>query len=156
MDKGAHRHRSFLICVSLAIATLAVFWQVQNNDFVNFDDGKYVTENRHVQDGLTRDGFVWAFTTTHANFWHPLTWLSHMLDCQLYGLNPRGHHFTNLLLHLANTMLLFLVLQRMRLCCRPVCSSPPSCGVCCMGLREEGCLEHPFLDTDNRGLCPLR
>jgi tetratricopeptide (TPR) repeat protein len=113
MDKGIRRHRTFLICVSLTIAILAVFWQVQNNGFVNFDDGKYVTENRHVQEGLSWDGFVWALTTTHANFWHPLTWLSHMLDCQLYGLNPGGHHFTNLLLHIANTLLLFLILQRM-------------------------------------------
>lgn len=106
------RH-DFLVCLFLVIALLAVYWQVQNNGFVNLDDGKYVTENRHVRDGLTRDGFVWAFTTTHANFWHPLTWLSHMLDCQLYGLNPGAHHVTNLLLHIANSLLLFLVFQRM-------------------------------------------
>jgi tetratricopeptide (TPR) repeat protein len=113
MDKGFNRHRGFWVCVSLTVVILAVFWQVRNNEFVNFDDGKYVTENRYVQDGLTWDGFVWAFTTTHANFWHPLTWLSHMLDGELYGLNPAGHHFTNLLLHIANTLLLFLVLRRM-------------------------------------------
>lgn len=113
MDKVSKTHLSFWVCLSLTVAILAAFWQVQNNEFVNFDDGKYVTENRQVQDGLTWDGLVWAFTTMHANFWHPLTWLSHMLDCQLYGLNPGGHHFTNLLLHIANTLLLFLVLERM-------------------------------------------
>jgi Flp pilus assembly protein TadD len=105
--------RSILVCVSL---TVAVFWAlsgVQNHEFVNFDDGKYVTENTIVQNGLTWENLVWALTTTHFSQWHPLTWLSHMSDCELYGLNARGHHFTNLLLHTANTLLLFLVLQGM-------------------------------------------
>jgi Tfp pilus assembly protein PilF len=86
---------------------------VQNHDFVNFDDGKYVTENRQVQNGLTREGIVWSFTTMHFSQWHPVTWLSHMFDCQLYGLNPGRHHVSNLVLHIANTLLLFLVLQGM-------------------------------------------
>lgn len=83
------------------------------SEFVNFDDPLYVTENDQVQAGLTGKGLVWAFTSARASNWHPLTWLSHMLDCELYGLNPGGHHLTNLLLHLSNTLLLFLVLGRM-------------------------------------------
>ena len=80
---------------------------------MNLDDNAYITGNRHVQSGLTLAGVTWAFTTTHASLWIPLTWLSHMLDCQLYGLNPSGHHLTNLVFHIASTLLLFLVLERM-------------------------------------------
>jgi len=105
--------RKFLICLLLILITCVVYWQVLENDLVNFDDTIYVTENHHVQNGLTVDGVSWAFTTTHASNWHPLTWLSHMLDCQLYGLNPRGHHVTSVLLHVVNAVLLFLVLNRM-------------------------------------------
>jgi len=104
---------TFLLCLFLIVATLAVFWQVRNHELVNFDDHHYITENPHLQAGLTPKNVIWAFTTTHASNWHPLTWLSHTLDCQLYGLNPSGHHLTSVLLHLANTLLLFLVLRRM-------------------------------------------
>jgi tetratricopeptide (TPR) repeat protein len=107
------RRLEHMVCLFLIVATLTVYWQVRNHDFVNYDDDKYVTKNPHVQAGVSREGIIWAFTTTHASNWHPLTWLSHMLDCQLYGLNPEGHHLTNLLLHIANTLLLFLVLKRM-------------------------------------------
>ncbi len=107
------RHSALVVILFLTIATVALFWQVRNHEFVILDDDKYVTENSHVRDGLTWEGLVWAFTTMHANFWHPLTWISHMLDCELYGLDPGGHHFTNLLIHLATTLLLFLVLERM-------------------------------------------
>jgi len=103
-----------LVSACLAAVTLAVFWQVLDHDFTTFyDDGEYVTENRHVQSGLTRDAITWAFTSVHSANWHPLTWISHMLDCQLYGLNPEGHHLTSLLLHTANVVLLFLILARM-------------------------------------------
>jgi tetratricopeptide (TPR) repeat protein len=101
------------VCLFLTIAILSIFWQVQDHGFVNFDDDLYVTANPRVQAGLTVDNIVWAFTTTHASNWHPLTWLSHMVDCHLFGLNPGAHHFTNLLLHVANTLLLFLVFHRM-------------------------------------------
>ena len=110
---GANTGRSLVVCVLLAAAIFATLWGVQYDDFVNFDDGKYVTENYHVQNGLTREDIVWAFTTMHFAQWHPVTWLSHMLDCQVYGLNPGGHHVSNVLLHTANTLLLFLVLQGM-------------------------------------------
>ena len=106
-------HRDVLVCLFLVIATVAVYWQVRNHEFVNFDDDGYVTENSYVQDGLTRESIIWAFTATDVANWHPLTWLSHMLDCQLYGVSPKGHHLTNVLFHLANTVLLFLVLKWM-------------------------------------------
>jgi tetratricopeptide (TPR) repeat protein len=102
-----------LIGLFLILATLTVFWQVGSHEFVNFDDNVYVTENLYVQSGLTLRGLIWAFKTMHAGHWHPLTWLSHMLDCQLYGLNAGGHHLTNLVFHIASTLLLFLVLRQM-------------------------------------------
>lgn len=97
----------------LLLATLAVYWPVLNCDFVNYDDNKYVTENPHVQSGLTLESLRWACTTSYAANWHPLTWLSHMVDCQRFGLKARGHHLTNLVFHLCNTLLLFGVLRRM-------------------------------------------
>ena len=101
------------ICLLLALVTLAVFRQVTDHEFINYDDTRYVTENPQVQAGLTLQGIKWAFTTFHAANWHPLTWLSHMLDCQLFGLQPAWHHGMNLLFHIANALLLFLVLHRM-------------------------------------------
>jgi len=102
-----------LISLFLVIAVLAVYWQVRNHDFINFDDDLYVTINPHVQTGLTLDSIIWAFTSTHAANWHPLTWLSHMLDCRIYGMNPGQHHLTNVLFHILNTLLLFFVFIRM-------------------------------------------
>ena len=103
--------REILICLLLVATTLAVYWQVTNHEFINYDDNVYVSENPHVQSGLTGEAFSWSFTTTRAGNWHPLTWLSHILDIQLYGLSPRGHHLTSILLHIANTILLFLTLR---------------------------------------------
>jgi len=102
-----------LISILLVSATAAVYGQVAAHRFVNLDDIDYVTGNVMVMQGLTLKGIAWAFTTLHADFWHPLTWLSHMLDWQLYGAWAGGHHLTNLLLHLASTVLLFLVLAAM-------------------------------------------
>ena len=96
----------------LALATLGVYWLAALNGFVNYDDGDYVTSNPQVQNGLTWPGISWALTTSHASNWHPLTWLSHMLDWQIFGDRASGHHVTSILLHLANTVLLFLVLRR--------------------------------------------
>ena len=104
--------RKVIICLSLVLVTGMVYWQTLSYDFVNLDDTLYVTENHHVQNGLSTDGIIWAFTTTQASNWHPLTWLSHMLDYQLYGMNPHGHHLTSVLFHLANAVLLFLLLNR--------------------------------------------
>jgi len=102
-----------LICLFLVIAALAVYWQVKNFDFVGYDDELYVTENHQVQAGISVEGTIWAFTTFHSANWHPITWLSHMLDCEFYGLNPTGHHWTNVEFHIANTLLLFFILQYM-------------------------------------------
>jgi tetratricopeptide (TPR) repeat protein len=97
----------------LILGTLLVFWQVHNFAFVNYDDTDYVYENPHVLNGLTGDGAIWAFTTNRTANWHPLTWLSLMLDCQLFGANPGWMHLVNLLLHIANTLLLFAVFRKM-------------------------------------------
>jgi tetratricopeptide (TPR) repeat protein len=113
LSKPLNARPGFLVCLILTVAILAVFWPVRNHEFVSFDDDLYVTQNAHVQAGLTGEAVAWAFTTTHAANWHPVTWLSHMLDCQLYGLNSGGHHFTNLLIHLVNAILLFVVLEGM-------------------------------------------
>jgi len=109
----ATKKRLLIISLLLIIAASAAFWQVTQCDFINFDDPLHVTDNRHVQDGLTAEGILWAFTTGHASNWHPLTWISHTVDVELFGLQPAGHHLTNLLFHLASTLLLFLVLNRM-------------------------------------------
>ncbi len=104
-----------LICLFLSLITLAVYWQVTNHEFLNFDDPIYVTDNHHIQNGLTLENIVWAFSFTDKRdvYWHPLTWFSHMLDCQGYGLNPGMHHLSNLIFHMANCVLLFLVFKRM-------------------------------------------
>ena len=94
-----------LISLLLVFAIIIAYGQARNFDFVDFDDGPYIIENSHVQAGLTVEGLIWAFTDFHAANWHPMTWLSHMLDCELYGLNPMGHHWTNIQLHMANTIL---------------------------------------------------
>ena len=96
----------------LVAITAALYLRVGRYDFVNYDDTLYVTQNAQVQDGLTLATVRWAFTTYHVGTWHPLTWLSHALDCQLFGLDPAGPHSVNLLLHLANVVLLFYILQR--------------------------------------------
>jgi tetratricopeptide (TPR) repeat protein len=101
------------LCLLLALATLALFLPVTWHDFVNYDDPGYVTENYHVEEGLTWEGVHWAFTSRETGNWIPLTWLSHMSDCRLFGLKPAGHHLTNLLFHIANAFLLFLILRRM-------------------------------------------
>ncbi len=97
----------------LALATLAVYWPVRHHDFVNYDDADYVSANSHVQSGLSWANVAWAFTTGHASNWHPLTWLSHMLDYQLFGNSPGRFHLVNLAFHIANTLLVFLVLRRL-------------------------------------------
>jgi tetratricopeptide (TPR) repeat protein len=102
-----------IICLALAVVTLAVYWPLTSHPFINFDDDDYIVGNTHVTSGLTWTNVAWAFQTGAAANWHPLTWISHMIDCDLYGLNPGGHHLTNLLFHIANTLLLFLLLKQM-------------------------------------------
>src|ERR1700722_4144843 len=97
------------VCVGLAVITLGLYWQVKSFEFNNYDDAPYITENPNVQQGLTATSIKWAFTTGYFGTWHPLTWLSHLLDVQMYGRNAGGHHFTGVLIHTASTVLLFLL-----------------------------------------------
>ncbi len=108
-----NRCLALTVCVFLLLAVGLVFGQAVRYEFVNYDDGLYVFENPALTRGMTAGGIAWAFTTVHANFWHPLTWLSYLVDFQLCGLKPWGYHLTNVLLHAANAILLFLVLRRM-------------------------------------------
>ena len=102
-----------LVAMCLIAAVLIVYGKSRSFDFVGFDDELYVTQNQIVQKGISLNGIKWAFTTFHSANWHPLTWLSHMLDCELYGLNSAGHHWTNVEFHIANTLLLFFILFMM-------------------------------------------
>lgn len=110
--KRTIRHDA-VICTLLALLACAAFWGVLGNGFILYDDPQYVTENYRVSTGLSLENLAWAFTTGHAANWHPVTWLSHQLDAQLFGLEPRGHHMVSLLVHCANTALLFLALFRL-------------------------------------------
>ncbi|UCG80700.1 MAG: tetratricopeptide repeat protein [Desulfobacterales bacterium] len=113
MHKALHIRRDLLVCLIVMVTTLAAYWDIRNHDFLHYDDSLYVTENSHVRAGLTWASIIWAFTTTHASNWHPLTWLTHMVACEIYGLDAGGHHVTSLLFHIVNTVLLFMVLNRM-------------------------------------------
>jgi protein O-mannosyl-transferase len=103
-------HRNLILCLLLVTCTLVIYNSVNQNGFVNYDDDVYITANRHVQAGLNWSTIRWAFTTFDAANWHPLTWISHAVDFQLFKLNPAGHHYTNVLLHCANVVLLLLLL----------------------------------------------
>jgi Flp pilus assembly protein TadD len=113
MNDKMTRYYSFWICLILTLTILVVFYQVHSFGFVNYDDPDYVSKNPHVLNGLTADAVSWAFTTSSIGYLQPLTWLSLMLDCQLFGPNPGRIHLINVLLHLANTLLLFVVLKKM-------------------------------------------
>jgi len=106
-------NQKLIVYVFLTLAVLAVFWQVNHYDFLILDDNTYVTGNSSLKSGFTPEGLSWAFTTNHADFWHPVTWLSLMLDYKLFGLNAGGYHATNVLLHLLSVLLLFALFSRM-------------------------------------------
>ncbi|KJU83609.1 Tetratricopeptide TPR_2 repeat protein [Candidatus Magnetobacterium bavaricum] len=101
------------IALLLILGVLLVYVQMWRHDFINLDDPLYVLNNARVRGGLTPDNVIWAFTTTYGGNWHPLTWLSHMLDVNIHGLSPGGHHLTSLMLHATNSVLLLLLLQKM-------------------------------------------
>ena len=113
MGTPRQRQQAIVICVCLAVLITAVYWPVLHAGFLTYDDDLYVTANPHVLGGLTIRDVMWAFTAYHAANWHPLTWLSHALDCECFGRNAGGHHAVSVLLHVANTVLLFWVLRRM-------------------------------------------
>lgn len=102
-----------VISAALIVITLSVYMQVGNHPFQIIDDAGYITENPHVAPGITINNIVWAFSSVHLSNWHPITWLSHMADAQLYGMNPRGHHLTSVAIHTLNTLLLFYLLLRL-------------------------------------------
>jgi len=104
------RKRRLILCLLLVLTTIALYNPVTCAPFLNFDDVVYVTDNPQVRAGLSWNTVVWAFHTTEAANWHPVTWLSHALDCQVFGLNPSGPHTVNVFLHAANAVLLFLIL----------------------------------------------
>ena len=114
-DTHAIVRYSVLAGLLLVIVTLSIYWQVGQYDFVNFDDNVYVSENPHIRSGLTRDSLAWSFSFQEKdkNYWQPLNWLSHMLDVELYGMDPGRHHLTNVLFHIVNALLLFAVLKWM-------------------------------------------
>ena len=113
MEQAPQRLVVFLVFCILSVMVVAAFWQVRYNDFLYYDDPQYITQNPHVQAGLTLDGIRWAFTSFDAYNWFPMTWLSHMLDCHFFGLDPKAHHLTSLGFHLINTLFLFWVLKQM-------------------------------------------
>lgn len=105
--------QKFLICLVLALGTLALYSPTAGYDFVNFDDDEYILNNPHVNSGFSLDNLAWSFQAGYSCNWHPLTWMSHMLDCQVYRLNPGGHHITSVIFHALNAALLFLLWERM-------------------------------------------
>ena len=114
MNSSNSKRITWLVGFALAAVTAVVYWQVLGHYFVPYhDDGDYVTWNAHVLNGLSLRGVIWALTRGCAANWHPVTWISHMLDVRIYGLNPMGHHLTNLLLHIANTILLFIIFNKL-------------------------------------------
>ncbi len=113
MPNNIARQKESWIVLLLSLLVVGLYGQMLGHSFVAFDDQAYVTQNYRIRHGITWDNLVWVWTSFHAHFWHPLTSLSLMWDCQVYGLNPAGHHFSGLFLHLANTVLLFFVLRAM-------------------------------------------
>jgi len=113
MKRTSKKTPVLLAYLLLVIATVVAYAPIRHNDFTSYDDDDYITNNPNVQLGLTRQSVIWAFTTSHEANWHPITWLSHMLDCQLFGLEPLGHHLTNLFFHIANTLLVLWVFKKM-------------------------------------------
>ena len=112
-NADSHPRLKYIVCLFLVVITLVAYWQLPTHDFLDFDDNWYITENTNVHEGITHKSIGWAFSSPDFAYWHPLTWLSHILAFQLFGLKSGMHHLTNLFLHITNTLLLFLVLKRM-------------------------------------------
>jgi len=107
------KRKEIILALILVAATWFVYWPVKDHEFVSLDDPLYITKNRVVQSGLNRESVVWAFTRTYPTYWHPLTWLSMMVDVELFGLDPGRHHLSSVFLHTINALLLFFILLRM-------------------------------------------
>jgi len=160
-DHGSAGFRVLLSAgLLLAVMVGTAFRPVLDNGFVNFDDDKYITENVRVQGPFSHENVRWAFSTTHAGNWHPLTWLSHMADVRLYAMRPAGHHLTNLLLHTANTLLLAFaradgpgLAQFLR--GRAFRRASLARRIRRLGGGKEGRAQRPVLDAFHAGLRPL-
>src|SRR5262245_51203447 len=113
MTTPHHRRMLLFLSLALILLTLALYWPVKDDEFIRLDDHDYITENPPVNTGLTWTGVVWAFRTGHSGNWHPLTWISHMLDCELFGLNPAGHHLMNVMFHALNSCLVLWLLAQL-------------------------------------------
>src|SRR5215470_13277178 len=107
-----HKRTRVVLCLVILTATFALYSPVGSYPFINYDDPGYVAENRHVQEGLSVDTIAWAFTATEQANWHPLTWIAHAMDYELFGLNAGGHHVNSVILHVLNGLLLFWLLVR--------------------------------------------
>lgn len=107
------KQQFFLACIALVLLTFIAYEPMRKNDFVGYDDDTYITEHPRVVKGITVANIIWAFGIGNTNYYHPLAWLSHMLDCQLYGLNPTMHHLTSLIIHTVSSLLLFLIFRWM-------------------------------------------
>lgn len=112
-ETTSHQFQIVLICILFTILTLSVYWKVIGYDFIMLDDSTYVVNNDIVKQGISFDGVRRAFSEVYAGNWHPITWISHMFDVQLFGIIPGMHHLTNVIFHILNTILLFLVLDKM-------------------------------------------
>ncbi len=106
-------YKTLFLYIALSFLALFTFLDLKNHEFVSYDDNEFIVENEHIRDGFSIDSLIYAFTDVNSGIWHPITWLSHTLDCQLYGINPIGHHWNNLIFHLVNSLLLFFILHRM-------------------------------------------
>ena len=156
------KYWTYAVCVVLTAVTFAVFWQVRSFEFTTCDDDRYVSENNHILTGLTLDNIAWAFTQSHSFMWHPITSISHMLDCQLFGLNAGRHHIVNLLFHIANTLLLFGILKKMTGRMWPsafvaalFALHPLECRICRLDIGAQKCSKRLFLAADYSGLYPI-
>ena len=157
-----NRFAVWAVCGFLLLAVGLVFGQTVRHEFVNFDDNLYVYDNPHIFGGLTARGIAWVFTHEQVANWHPLTGMSYLLDCQLFGVNPAAHHLINALLQAATAVVLFLVLRQMtgRLAQRrgggPLRRASAPRGIGGVDLRAEGRFERAVFRADVGGLCPVR
>ncbi len=159
---SSDNRRLWLAAFALCALTLLVFLQTTHFEFINFDDDRYVSEHPIILKGLTLDGLKYAFTSYKYYYWHPVTWLSHMLDCQLFGPNAGWHHLTNVLLHTTNVLLIFFLLIRLtggvlakRSSGRTLRDSPAACRVGGLDRRAQGSAICPFLAPGDLDVCRI-
>ena len=143
--------KAIIICI-IAGLTLFVYWGIQNHQFLNFDDNVYVSANPYVKNGFSFVNIKWAFTFNNGSYWHPVTWLSFMLDGQIFGVKPGPQLLANLAIHIFNALLLFLIILKMTgapikagLRCLIVCPSSSECRICRLACRKKNCFEHLIL-----------